>query len=332
MAKRPDASVPGIIVVDKPQGLTSHDVVARIRRIARTRKVGHAGTLDPMATGVLVIGIGKATRLLTAITGSTKTYEATIRLGISTLSDDAEGELLEARGCGTLDEDELESAMGELRGDILQQPSKVSAKKIDGKRAYALVREGVEVELAPVPVSILRFERLSEARPASVPTPEGPVPVLDLDVVVDCSSGTYIRALARDLGRALGCGAHLTMLRRTRVASFGIDAARTLDALEAEAREREEARGAGHCEAPEPAPGLLPLDDAVASLLPVLVLSSDEAGRFAHGQAPRRPEAEIAALRERSATVGALDASGRALGLLDASGPRLATLSVFASA
>ena len=158
MAKRPDHSVPGILIVDKPSGMTSHDVVSRVRRLAHTRKVGHGGTLDPMATGVLVVGVGKATRLLTFITGHSKTYEATIRFGLTTSTDDAEGALVQALGCASLSLDELEKAMEGLRGEIDQVPSSVSAKKIDGKRAYELVREGVEVELKANRVTVSRFE------------------------------------------------------------------------------------------------------------------------------------------------------------------------------
>ena len=167
MAKRPDHSVPGILVVDKPSGMTSHDVVSRVRRLAHTRKVGHGGTLDPMATGVLVVGVGKATRLLTFITGHSKTYEATIRFGLTTSTDDAEGALVQALGCASLSLDELEHAMEGLRGEIDQVPSSVSAKKIDGKRAYELVREGVEVELKAN--RVLSAVRICAGRPSTRP-------------------------------------------------------------------------------------------------------------------------------------------------------------------
>lgn len=348
MAKRPDASVPGIIIIDKPSGMTSHDVVSRVRRLARTRKVGHGGTLDPMATGVLVVGVGKATRLLTFITGHSKTYEATIRFGASTSTDDAEGELIEARGCAGLPLDALESAMDRLRGEIDQVPSSVSAKKVDGKRAYELVRAGVEVELKANRVTVSRFDRCSEARPAVLHTADGPIPVLDLDVVVDCSSGTYIRALARDLGDMLGVGAHLVRLRRTRVGSFTLDDCRSLDSLEARAPKDE-----GIGEGPAPAPGLIGLDEAVRAMFPTLVLDEEEAGRFVHGNPPKRSgddvEALLAAHPSRGASgsggaavptgsapggqteriLGAADPSGRVLGLLDASAPRLRTICVF---
>lgn len=363
MAKRPDVSVPGILIVDKPSGMTSHDLVSRVRRLARTRKVGHGGTLDPMATGVLVVGVGKATRLLTFITGHSKTYEASIRFGATTTTDDAEGAPVETRGCTGLPLDALESAMDRLRGEIDQVPSSVSAKKIDGKRAYELVRAGVDVELKANRVTVSRFDRCSDPRPAVLATADGPVPVLDLDVVVDCSSGTYIRALARDLGEILGVGAHLVRLRRTRVGSFTLEDCRTLASLEEEASEREgtpqtgsapraddEAPAASRRDLaaapaapgptpPPPAPGLIGLDDAVRAMFPILPLDEDEAARFLHGNPPKDRRDEAAALLaahscagvagESGRIIGAADPNGRILGLLDASTPRLSTICVF---
>lgn len=214
---------PGIVVVDKPPGMTSHDVVGRCRRIFSTRRVGHAGTLDPMATGVLVIGVERATKILGLLTATAKSYTATIRLGQSTSTDDAEGELVHSVAARHLTDDAIESAVGALRGDIEQVPSTVSAIKVDGKRAYRLAREGQTVELKARPVRIDRFE-VCDIRPA-------PRDVIDLDVEVDCSSGTYVRALARDLGDALGVGGHLTALRRTSVGRFGLDQAYPLDEL-----------------------------------------------------------------------------------------------------
>lgn len=312
MAKRPDHSVPGILVVDKPSGMTSHDVVSRVRRLAHTRKVGHGGTLDPMATGVLVVGVGKATRLLTFITGHSKTYEATIRFGLTTSTDDAEGALVQVLGCASLSLDELEHAMEGLRGEIDQVPSSVSAKKIDGKRAYELVREGVEVELKANRVTVSRFEHCSDLRRATLDTPSGPLEVLDVDVVVDCSSGTYIRALARDLGLALGVGAHLTRLRRTRVGAFTLEDCRTLDSLEDEVANSRvpchpktplpaptstgALKSASHTEAPLPAPGLIPLDEAVTAMCPIISLNEAEAARFLHGNPPKRGPKELEAL------------------------------------
>jgi tRNA pseudouridine55 synthase len=223
----PAAAPSGILVVDKPSGWTSHDVVAKVRRLAGTRKVGHAGTLDPMATGVLVLGLGAGTRLLTYLVGADKTYRATIRLGVSTVTDDAEGDVVATTDASAVPPDRLAAAMADLTGPIEQRPSAVSAIKVDGRRAYARVRAGEQVELEARPVTVHRFELLSQ-RPGEV-AGSG---VLDLDVEVAVSSGTYVRALARDLGGALGVGGHLTALRRTRVGPFGLDVARPLPELE----------------------------------------------------------------------------------------------------
>jgi tRNA pseudouridine55 synthase len=213
----------GVVVIDKPAGWTSHQVVARVRRIAGTRKVGHAGTLDPMATGVLVIGIGRATRLLGYLALTKKTYEATIRLGIATVTDDAEGAVTSTGGARELTDDQIEVTLAELRGEQLQVPSAVSAIKINGVRSYAKVRSGQNVDLEPRPVIISKFEVLDH-RDLEV---DG-VPVVDLDVIVECSSGTYVRALARDLGASLATGGHLTALRRTRVGAFTLQQAQSL--------------------------------------------------------------------------------------------------------
>jgi tRNA pseudouridine55 synthase len=215
-------SDPGIVVVDKPAGMTSHDVVGRCRRIFGTRKVGHAGTLDPMATGVLVIGIERATKILGLISGTSKSYAATIRLGRTTSTDDAEGEVLQDVSAADVTDAAVMAGVAALRGAISQRPSTVSAIKIGGKRAYQLVREGEQVELPPRTVRIERFEVLAIRQER---------PFVDVAVEVDCSSGTYIRALARDLGGALGVGGHLTALRRTRVGVYGLDHARSLEDL-----------------------------------------------------------------------------------------------------
>jgi tRNA pseudouridine55 synthase len=217
----------GVLVVDKPSGWTSHDVVARIRSLAGTRRVGHAGTLDPMATGVLVVGIGRATRLLGHISGHHKAYSATIRLGWSTVTDDAEGERTHGAPADTLTMDDLLPAIGALSGPIMQRPSAVSAIKVDGRRSHERVRAGETVELAARPVLVSVFDILDRR-----PVPE--CAAQDLDVEVECSAGTYVRALARDLGEALGVGGHLTALHRTRVGGFTIDAGRTLDEIAAE--------------------------------------------------------------------------------------------------
>ena len=223
-------SSPGIVVVDKPAGMTSHDVVSRCRRIFGTRKVGHAGTLDPMATGVLVIGIERATKILGLLSGTTKSYAATIRLGRSTTTDDAEGDVVCDVSATDVTDDAIDAGIAALRGEIEQRPSAVSAIKVGGKRAYQLVREGEDVELVARMVRIDRFDIAEIRREGSF---------VDVDVEVDCSSGTYIRALARDLGDHLrvdgregpSVGGHLTALRRTRVGRYGLDHARTLEQL-----------------------------------------------------------------------------------------------------
>jgi tRNA pseudouridine55 synthase len=212
----------GLVVVDKPAGITSHDVVGRCRRIFGTRKVGHAGTLDPMATGVLVVGIERATKILGMLTATDKSYTATIRLGQTTSTEDAEGEVLQTVSAAGVTEAQIETAVTPLRGEIDQVPSAVSAIKVDGQRAYKLAREGQTVELKARRVRIERFEVLSVRREGGF---------VDVDVEVDCSSGTYIRALARDVGAALGVGGHLSALRRTRVGSFGLDQAACLEDL-----------------------------------------------------------------------------------------------------
>jgi tRNA pseudouridine55 synthase len=255
----------GFLLLDKPQGWSSHRVVSRVRKWLGTRKVGHAGTLDPMATGLLVIGIGPATRLLTHAVGLDKTYSATIRLGASTPTDDADSapdRFAPAGAVETIDPDSLESALTSLRGDILQAPSAVSAIKVDGRRAYARVRAGEDVELAARPVTVSRFDVVSELRAAQTEDDKGNGhPVLDVDVVVDCSSGTYIRALARDLGAALGVHGHLTRLRRTRVGDYLVEDALAVPDFDAEA----------------PLPSLLPAAQAAAGLLPVLPVTEDQA-------------------------------------------------------
>jgi tRNA pseudouridine55 synthase len=221
-----DMTASGILLVDKPAGITSHDVVAKSRRARGTRKVGHAGTLDPMATGLLIVGVEQATRLLTFIVGCDKTYLATIRLGQTTTTDDADGDIDVVADAETVDsvtDEQIAAGIAELSGPISQVPSKVSAIKVNGKRAYDLARQGVEVELKARDVTVSRFDVSATRRG------EG---FIDLDVIVDCSSGTYIRALARDLGSALGVGGHLTMLRRTRVGGFDVDRAVTVDGLE----------------------------------------------------------------------------------------------------
>ncbi|GAA2203684.1 tRNA pseudouridine(55) synthase TruB [Sinomonas flava] len=248
----------GLVIVDKPRGWTSHDVVGKIRRLAGTRKVGHAGTLDPMATGVLVVGINKATRLLSYIVGTEKTYTATIRLGQSTVTDDADGEVVAERIAAAVTEEQVHDAAARLTGEILQVPSSVSAIKVAGQRSYARVRAGEEVALEARPVTIHSFE-VHEVRRLRGGK------LQDVDVTVRCSSGTYIRALARDLGADLGVGGHLTALRRTQVGPYGIEEAATLEELAEDFR-------------------VLDLSAAARSLLPVRELSADEAVELSFGR------------------------------------------------
>jgi tRNA pseudouridine55 synthase len=276
----------GLLVVDKPAGSSSHGVVGRVRRVAGTRKVGHAGTLDPMATGVLVLGINRGTRLLHYLVGADKEYTATVRLGVSTTTDDADGEVVSLTDASGVDEDRVRAATLPLTGDIDQVPSAVSAIKVDGRRAYARVRSGEDVTLAPRRVTVSRLDVLA-VRPVGKH--------LDVDVAVACSSGTYVRALARDLGVALGLGGHLTVLRRTRVGPFTLDDARVLDDVE-----------------PPIEPALLSLGEAATRFLPQRVLSSDEADRARHGIAPAPSEVggPIALLDERRALVAVAENAG----------------------
>ena len=251
----------GVLVVDKPGGLTSQQVVSRVKRALGVRKAGHAGTLDPMATGVLVVGVGRATRLLGYVMGGAKRYEATIRLGVATTTDDAEGECVgDPVDATVLGEAAIRAAMAAYVGEIEQVPSAVSAIKVDGKRAYARVRAGEAVELASRRVRVGRFELLARANRAGF---------VDLDVVVDCSSGTYIRALARDLGRDLGVGGHLTSLRRTLVGPFGVERAVGLD---------------------EAAPSaLVPAGEAARQILPVVEVGEAVRREIGHGRPVRFP-------------------------------------------
>ncbi|HUR75616.1 MAG TPA: tRNA pseudouridine(55) synthase TruB [Sporichthya sp.] len=234
MAKEgPKPGLGGLVIVDKSAGMTSHDVVGRIRKLANTRKVGHAGTLDPMATGVLIVGTERTTRLLGHLAGGDKTYAATIRLGVATDTDDAMGSPIATVDASSVTDDAIASGVRALSGDIEQVPSTISAIKVDGKRAYSRARAGEELELAARSVRVARFEVLAIRRREPLEMPEGgnTAAVVDVDVEVDCSTGTYIRALARDLGAGLGVGGHLTALRRTRVGPFGLDLAHTLDEL-----------------------------------------------------------------------------------------------------
>lgn len=245
----------GLVIVDKPSGWTSHDTVARIRRLAGTRRVGHAGTLDPMATGVLVVGVGMATRLLGYLTLAEKEYTGTIRLGQATTTDDAEGGTVSVADASHITDGKLRAAAAALTGQIQQVPPQVSAVKVAGVRAYRMARAGQQAQLRAREVTVRAFDIINIRRGAAV---------MDADIAVTCSSGTYIRALARDLGVALGVGGHLTLLRRTRVGRYGLAAARTLDELAASF-------------------SVLPLADVAAAEFPRRDVTAQEAERVAHG-------------------------------------------------
>lgn len=279
----------GILLVDKPQGPTSHDVVSRARRALGTRKVGHAGTLDPMATGLLTLGVESATRVLTYLVGLDKTYVATIRLGVSTATDDAEGDTTataDASALAAIDDDAIDRGIAALTGEIAQVPSTFSAIKVAGRRAYDLARAGEDVALKARTVTISRFVRGEPRRSDDA---------IDIDVEVDCSSGTYIRALARDLGAGLGVGGHLTALRRTRVGPLRVEDAVPLDGV-AEA-------------------ALVPAARVAGEVLGRLEVTGDEArdlwqGKRLVGEADRLGGAERAAIAPDGQLVGVVAAKG----------------------
>jgi tRNA pseudouridine55 synthase len=297
-----------VVVVDKPAGMTSHDVVGRVRRIVGSRKVGHAGTLDPMATGVLVLGVERATRLLGHLMTTRKAYDATIRLGISTVTDDAEGERTAAPGASGVTDDAVTAGVHRLTGDIAQRPTAVSAIKVDGVRSYRRVREGEQVELAARPVTVSEFV-VREIRRSS----DDGVAVVDVDVSVVCSAGTYVRALARDLGADLGAGGHLTALRRTAVGSYGLDLARSLEELAGDA-------AAG-------TPVGVPLVAAVRDQFGVVSVGPEQAVRVRHGNAV--PLEQVTGPVPDLAPVGLVDPGGALLSLAERRGDVLRHLVVF---
>jgi len=250
----------GILLLDKPSGISSHSAVSAVRRALGTRKVGHAGTLDPAATGLLVMGVGTGTRLLTFLVGLDKVYEASMRLGIGTDSEDADGMVVQSPGY-TGDLGEIAAAAADIfTGKILQRPSSVSAIKIDGKRSYQRVRDGEDVQLPLRQVTIFDL-RVVATRPA---TQDG-VPVVDVDVVTRVSSGTYVRALARDLGQRLGSAGHLVALRRTAVGPFDISAANLMEDLSTKTE-------------------LMTLGHVAAQVLPTVAISGGEVSAVQHGQ------------------------------------------------
>jgi tRNA pseudouridine55 synthase len=275
--------------------MTSHDVVARLRRLAQTRKVGHAGTLDPMATGVLVVGVNRATRLLGHLMLTEKAYDATIRLGVGTATDDAEGEVLAATDASALTDEAIRTALAAFEGDIEQVPTAVSAIKVDGKRAYQRVRDGEQVTLRARPVTIHELMVLEIG-------PSGQV--RDVRISVRCSSGTYIRAIARDLGEALGVGGHLTALRRTAVGEFGLSRAHTLEQLAEQL-------------------SLIPIAEAARASFAAVDLTSRQADQVRVGRA-------LAVDLGSSGPVALFAPDGTFLALYEQRGPDARPLAVFA--
>ncbi|HEY0539046.1 MAG TPA: tRNA pseudouridine(55) synthase TruB [Actinoallomurus sp.] len=284
----------GLVIVDKPAGWTSHDVVGKLRRLAGTRRVGHAGTLDPMATGVLVVGVDKATRILGHLALTEKSYDAVIRLGQTTNTDDAEGEIIATASASEVSEGDLRAAVTGLTGPIEQIPPQVSAIKVDGRRAYKRVRDGEEVALKARRVTVYDFA-LGDLRYDG--------DVLDVSASVTCSSGTYIRALARDLGAALGVGGHLTFLRRTRVGPYDLPQARTIEQLTEELT-------------------MLPLADAVSAAFPRREVSEEDARKIAHG-------GRLGATGLGPGPIGVFGPDGTLLALMEEHGPVAKPLAVF---
>jgi tRNA pseudouridine55 synthase len=287
----------GLVLIDKPTDWTSHDVVAKVRKAVGTKKVGHAGTLDPLATGLLVLGIESGTKLLTFLVGADKTYLATIRLGVSTVSDDSQSEVLETasqQALAAIEEVQIQQEIHKLTGVIQQRPSSVSAIKVAGKRAYDLVRSGEEVELKSREVKVSTFDLVSSTKSS-----EG---FIDLEVKVDCSSGTYIRALARDLGQALGVGGHITALRRTRVGSFDVAKANQITDLENLS--------------------LTPLAEAASDLFPIVNLSDEQVTNLIHGK-------RLSDVGEQTGLIAGLSGSGDLVAVLEPVGSGLKSVVVF---
>ncbi|WP_353945030.1 tRNA pseudouridine(55) synthase TruB [Streptomyces sp. HUAS MG91] len=291
----------GLVIVDKPSGFTSHDVVAKMRGIARTRRVGHAGTLDPMATGVLVLGVERATKLLGHLALTEKEYLGTIRLGQNTLTDDAEGEITSSTDASGVRRDAVDAGIAKLTGDIMQVPSKVSAIKINGVRSYKRARDGEDFEIPARPVKISSFA-VYDVRDAVA---EDGTPVLDLVVSVVCSSGTYIRALARDLGADLGVGGHLTALRRTRVGPYKLDRARTLDQLQESF-------------------AVMPVAEAAAAAFPRWDVDARRAGLLLNGV-----RLDVPGEYAGAGPVGVFDPDGRFVALVEESKGKAKSLAVF---
>jgi tRNA pseudouridine55 synthase len=292
-------ATPGLVLFDKPTSWTSHDVVAKVRKAVGTKKVGHAGTLDPLATGLLVLGIESGTKLLTFLVGADKTYEATIRLGQQTISDDSESDVIASASpeeLAKLSDEDIAREIAKLTGVLMQTPSSVSAIKVAGKRAYDLVRAGEEVELKAREVKIYGFEMLSVARVSGF---------MDVQVRVECSSGTYIRALARDLGNLLGVGGHITALRRTRVGHFDVTQANSIEEL-SELR-------------------LTELAAAAKQLFPVIELTESEVTDLIHGK-------RISGKSEVTGLAAGLSTSGKLVAVLESVKTDLKSVVVFQGA
>ncbi|XVQ13322.1 tRNA pseudouridine(55) synthase TruB [Spirillospora sp. CA-255316] len=294
MGGRGEKAVSGLVIVDKPAEWTSHDVVGKLRRLARTRRVGHAGTLDPMATGVLVIGVEKATRLLGHLALTEKGYDATIRLGQSTNTDDAEGEITATASAAEVSDAALEAGIASLTGEIRQVPPQVSAIKVNGERAYKMARKGEQVALEARPVTVRSFTVTDVRRDGDV---------VDVDASIACSSGTYIRALARDLGAMLGTGGHLTYLRRTRVGPYDLGMARTIEQLSEELE-------------------VLPMGEAVSEAFPRREVDADDARKIMHG-------GRLPAVGLGPGPVGVFAPDGTLLALVEEQGRAAKPLAVF---
>ncbi|MDH6128590.1 tRNA pseudouridine(55) synthase TruB [Kitasatospora sp. GP82] len=298
--KRKGTGPDGLVIVDKPEGLTSHGVVAKMRWLAGTRKVGHAGTLDPMATGVLIIGVERATRLLGHLMLTAKTYEATVRLGQNTVTDDREGDVTSSADASAVTREQIDTGIAKLTGEIMQVPSKVSAIKIDGKRSYTRVREGEDFEIPARATTVHSFtvhgQRAAVAGDGT--------PVIDLDVTVECSSGTYIRALARDLGADLGVGGHLTALRRTKVGPYGLDSAHTLEQLEEKLE-------------------VLPIADAATAAFPRWDIDAEQARLLSNGMRLKAPGLGV------DGPIAVFDPEGRFLALVEEKGGSARPVAVF---
>ena len=294
----PDVSIDGIVLVDKPEGPTSHDVVAACRKIFNTRKVGHAGTLDPMATGMLVIGIGRATRLLGHLAAHDKEYIAVMRLGQATETDDAQGELTSQAPADHITDDQILEVIRGFRGHIQQRPSKVSAIKVDGKRAYARVRAGEDIELPAREVTVQDIEIIEINR-------DSQLHVIDVSVRVVCSAGTYIRALARDIGEQIGVGGHLTLLRRTRSGLFS--AMTPLETLKEN-------------------PAMVSLEEALRTAFPVVTLNDEDADKARHGRTVTAP------LEAEEGLSGIFDEAGNPISLATIEDNKVVPMVVFVGA